>query len=103
MAWRGRVASCVGAVLGLGLACDGGNGESNAALETIAGGWIDEAEHRFVCVAPDGRMWLGDSASELDGSNPCTVDESGSAFHCVDADDASSFEGSLDCLLRGRT
>jgi hypothetical protein len=67
------------AMVALGLGCSS-DGDSEASLASLAGGWSNEAENRYVCIASDGRMWLGDSMSELDGPNPCTVDAGGAEF-----------------------
>jgi hypothetical protein len=79
----------------LGLGCSG-DGGGVASLDAIAGGWSNEAARRFVCITRDGRMWLGDSASDLDGPNPCTVADSGSAFHCSLGEDQSAFDGDVN-------
>lgn len=83
------------AMVALGLGCSS-DGDSEASLASLAGGWSNEAENRYVCIASDGRMWLGDSMSELDGPNPCTVDAGGAEFHCSASDDQEAFDGSID-------
>jgi hypothetical protein len=90
--WKPAAACCVGAVIALGLGC-AGDGDSEPPLDAISGGWSNEAENRYVCVARDGRLWLGDSPTELDGPNPCTVD--GTEFHCTPSDEDEPFDGSI--------
>jgi len=80
------------AILGLGLGC---SESGDAALDAVAGGWSNEPAHLLVCVASDGRMWLGDSASDVGGASPCQVSDTGTEFHCQDRDDGSSFDGSI--------
>jgi hypothetical protein len=80
-------------VFTLGCSSDDGGG---ASVGAFAGGWSNEAENRYVCIAGDGRMWLGDSMSELDGPNPCTVDADGAEFHCSASDGQDAFDGSID-------
>ena len=40
-------------------------------------------------------MWIGDSLTDLEGSNPCTVEHTGAEFHCTPAEKGSAFGGSL--------
>ena len=40
-------------------------------------------------------MWLGDSASDLGGPSPCTLDETAGAFECVDPDGGAPFAGTI--------
>ena len=94
--WRKTAVACVAALVALGTAC-AGDGDSGSLSDAIAGGWSNESAHLFACIAPDSRMWLGDSTTELDGPNPCTVDDTGTGFHCAQADEEdSAFDGSID-------
>jgi hypothetical protein len=82
-------------MIALGLGCSD-DGDGGTAIGAVVGGWSNEAAHLFACIAEDGRMWLGDSTTELDGPNPCTVDDTGSEFHCSPPGDGSEFDGTLD-------
>jgi hypothetical protein len=86
--------ACLLAIVALEPGCaetdDGG-----AAPGGVVGGWSNAEEHRFLCVAPDGRMWLGDSVSEIGGSSSCTLGETDAEFQCEDPDEGSTFGGTL--------
>ena len=82
---------CLGA-LALGCSGDDASLERRAAL---AGGWSNEDANLFVCFAEDGRMWLGDSRSEIGGASHCVADASGVSFECTDPDDGESFGGDI--------
>jgi hypothetical protein len=82
-------------VTGALLACgsEGADGSSGAPA-ALVGGWSSDT-HQYVCVAEDGRLWLGDSVSELTGPTPCQVDD-GSTFSCSsDEDGSGDFDGEL--------
>ena len=66
--------------------------EPRAAL---AGGWSNPDTNRFACFADDGRMWLGDSRSEIGGPSQCIADASAASFECTDPDTGDSFGGNL--------
>lgn len=95
MAQRGATLALLGAILGPALGC-AENSEDDATANAIAGGWSNEQEHRFLCIASDGRMWLGDSASEIGGTSRCTASDTDSTFHCRDPDDDDAFDGTIE-------
>lgn len=88
-------ARCVAALVALAPGCSSDGGDS-AAVDSVAGGWSNEAQNRYLCIARDGRMWVGDSASELEGPNPCTVDGDGGGFHCTASSDQDAFDGTIE-------
>lgn len=93
--WRKLVAILSVGAGALGLGCSD-DAEGEPPVDGIAGGWSNEAANLFACISPDGRMWLGDSPTELEGPNPCTVDDTTSEFHCSPPGDESAFDGTLD-------
>lgn len=92
--WKATAARCVGGIIALGSGCTG-DGGTPSRVETIAGGWSNDAMRLLLCITQDGRMWLGDSLTELGGPNPCTVDDTATQFHCSAPDAQSDFEGSI--------
>lgn len=92
MPWVTRV--CLGAVLTFVLGCSG-NSASEGARAALIGGWSNPDANLFACFAADGRMWLGDSRSELGGASHCVADASGASFECTDPDDGDSFGGNV--------
>jgi hypothetical protein len=75
------------------LACQGA--ATNAHSNELVGGWSNE-QNQLTCVSEDGRMWIGDSRTELTGASYCTVTDDGTAFACMDPmDESNTFHGSL--------
>jgi hypothetical protein len=63
----------------------------------LVGGWSNAANHQYARVASDGRLWLGDSLSEIAGPSHCALDDA-SNFSCryLDAEEgANVFRGAL--------
>jgi hypothetical protein len=84
-------ASSASSVLLLG--CQGeANGECDHTQADLRGGWSAAAGPK-ACFASDRQMWIGDSASELEGPGPCTLREDACAFDCTDPDDGGAFAG----------
>ena len=83
------------ASLALALACQS-DGGADGPRRGLVGGWSNEAAHVFACFAQDGRMWIGDSLTEIGGTSHCTVDDASDEFHCSDPDGGSPFDGVLE-------
>ena len=88
---------CLAGVLAFLGGCQG-DADSADGHGGLAGGWSNEDAHQFACVADDGSLWLGDSLTEIGGPSRCSVDEAGATFSCTDADDGSSFGGSITAV-----
>jgi hypothetical protein len=93
--WKTMATGCVGATVAFALGCTG-DSDSESPIDAIVGGWSNEAAHLFACITDDRRMWIGDSATELDGPNPCTVDDAGTGFHCSPPETESALDGTID-------
>jgi hypothetical protein len=93
--WKMLSAGCVCATVAFALGC-AGDSDSASPIDAIVGGWSNEAAQLFACITDDRRMWIGDSATELDGPNPCTVDDAGAGFHCSSPETESAFDGTID-------
>ncbi len=61
----------------------------------LVGGWSNADAQQFACFAADGRMWIGDSLTELQGTSSCRVQNGGAQFECTDPDDGGAFSGTL--------
>jgi hypothetical protein len=85
---------CLGVSSAFAPRCSG-DGASDGARAALLGGWGNPEANLFVCFANDGRMWLGDSRSEIGGPSHCIADAAAASFECTDPDDAGSFGGSI--------
>jgi hypothetical protein len=99
-----RVAPRARLALIAGLACssvvmacgDDAGSASDATPSGLVGGWSNAAEQRLACVARDGRLWIGDSSTEIGGPSYCALSGDGTGFHCSAREGEAAFDGTLD-------
>jgi hypothetical protein len=95
---RGRAAAAVGGLAWAALAAcaDDPGSTSGSVPGGLVGGWSNAAERRLACFARDGRLWLGDSPTEIGGPGSCAVSNDGMSFRCSAREGDEAFEGVLD-------
>jgi hypothetical protein len=86
LAWAASLAAC-------GDDTDSASGDG--APDALVGGWTNAADHLLACFAADGRMWLGDSSTEIGGTSYCALTDDGAHFHCSAREDNAAFDGAL--------
>ena len=93
-AWRLLLAAVAGALVLAACGDEGGGDGGGGAPSELVGGWSNAGENRYACVAGDGRLWLGDSATEIGGESYCAV--AGRGFHCSAREDSAAFDGTIE-------
>jgi hypothetical protein len=75
---------------------DEADSTSDRTPNSLIGGWTNAAQHRLACFARDGRIWFGDSSTEIAGPSHCALSGDGTRFHCSAPEGDAAFDGTLE-------